>query len=304
MAEEWVRAVELLKNTEHRKWLEHAYVEYVPDDGEMIFPDDKTGQDNYNSLCRNGRFMSFVDGRLIDGPRPKAKTEQEARTEHNNIGCHLTLGPEKKLMVVSREVTEFKLFLYGLKGAQNALELFQQYAEKCFRNSKLKAEPMCLNRVLVNGLSKWLKETPERPYWLADEEEIPENVYDPYSSKSYLLFIMQENGKVRETPMKSYIRGMSDGEGNFSVRFAAYLPPETVVNIGNRIWDGSTPIRPLQMKLGKPSDDSKLKVPKMNLNGENIEGYIEELKSWRKGMEEKIKEIDSHIARLEKLRKG
>lgn len=298
MAEEWVNAIELLKDKEHRKWLEHSYVGYSPDEGSIIFPDKETGVEEYANYCRNGRFLT-VGSRGFTYGRPKEKEsgQQVAKSEYNNSGCHLTLSAKKELIVVAHDATEFKLFLYGGYGYSHALELFQSYANKCFRNSKLKAKPMCFNKELAEGLSKWLKTTPERAYWLADQSE-----FKYYSHLVHYLLGMSTKGEVFE--IRLYDSESFPQYGELSVRFAAYLPSTTVINVGSRIWDGSTPIRPLQIKLGKASDDAKLQGPQVNLqNEDDIEKALKELSNMKRKMEQQIKEIDLLAKRLEKFSK-
>lgn len=238
--EQWKKATELLKSpaelqamgkterleaVKKMEAMEKLYIGYVPDIGTMSFPSEKTGiEENDKKL-----YQLKEDG------------AQDAETEVN-LGWHLSITNRGQLIAVAHDTTKFELTLRGKIGWENGVELMQEYGDRCYSSAVLQAKGICLTKERYEGLSDWLKATTKFYHWLAERVRT-----ESYSLKYFYLF--GAYGSRVDTNWM-FISDNDSEYHSFPVRPAAYLSLDTLLDMGDKYYDGSSPERAIKMRVG------------------------------------------------------
>lgn len=213
--EAWVRAIELLNDSEKRSWLEQKYVGYIPTKGKFIAPSTLTGD-------KSGR----------------TKNDQIAETEFD-LGWHITLSPKGKILLISHEATEFELALCWKSGWENYMVLLENLKEQCYGNSTLGTVPIRFDLKTHQSLSLRLKRTALRAYWLEEK-----NVKSLINDKIFFEYHAM-GGKIKQGTF--YRTDIYPSSLAFSIRPLFSLPDDLLICIGSEKYSGSKE-RPLQIK--------------------------------------------------------
>lgn len=229
---QWESAVELLQDLKQREAIEKLYVNYVPDEGTINALTEKTGIENEDI-----RFFRMKD----DG-------EQVLKTEAD-LDWHLSITNRGQLLTISRNATKSKLILRGRLGWENGVELLQRYGTSCYSNIRLQAGGICLNKERFEDLSEWLKATANGSYWLSDKSIGKQD--------GELLSIFRVDDGVVGRHIMSW---MLECTVHLAMRPGAYLSQDTLLDMGDKFFDGSTPARAIKMRLGGLKEEQSLEL--------------------------------------------
>lgn len=229
---QWESAVELLQSTIPGQAMEKLYVNYVPDEGTISAPKGMTG----------------IDEREIKLFNLKRDGEQVLRTEAD-LGWHITKTNRGQLITVAHNATKSKLALRGRLGWENGVELLQRYGTSCYSNIRLQARGICLNKERFEDLSEWLKATANGSYWLSDKSIGKQD--------GELLSIFRVDDGVVGRHIMSW---MLECTVRLAMRPGAYLSQDTLLDMGNVYYDGSSPARAIRMRIGDLGEERKLEL--------------------------------------------
>lgn len=230
--EQWESAVEMLRDPAQREATEKLYVGYETYSTETSVSKEEAGIEEDDI-----RFFSMKD----DG-------EQILRTE-TDLGWHITKTNREQLLAVAHNATKSKLILRGKLGWRNGVELLQRYGTSCYSNIRLQTRGICLNKERFEDLSSWLKATTEASYWLADKS-------GGRQDDELLSALRVDNGVVGK-----HIMSWVDVECtvHLAIRPGAYLSQDTLLDMGDKYYDGSSPERAIRMRLGDLEEERRLK---------------------------------------------
>lgn len=245
----WQSAVKMLEDPVQREAIEKLYIDYVPDKGTVSFPAEKTGINNIDKEI----YCLKKDG------------VQDAETE-TDLGWHITKTNRRQLIVVAHNVTKFKLTLRGKIGWENGVELLQKYGQVCYSSDRLQAMGICLTKERYEDLSGWLKKITASSYWLADKSK-KDIAKPPYFSLptgcfyGYGLYYVY-NYRARENSL--YYPRDKSYEDSLAIRPSAYLSLDTLLDMGDKYHDGSSPARAIKMRIGDLKEEQSLELERQH----------------------------------------
>ena len=208
--EQWILLSEFLSDNARYNKLTQLFVDYRPDSNKIVFSTEKTG----------------------------FKSNQVATTE-KNLSWYAVKGSGQTCYLISAQATSFKLGLYGEKGFRNGMDIIKEYIELLYSCVDMKAKGIGITESFFEKLPKHIKSLNDR-YW------IPERSYDSDDEMYY------EIKTIWEGIIRPYMLDCSSGnqyEGSHSLRPCIQLSSSTLINIGDRYFNGKTPERAFKIKI-------------------------------------------------------
>lgn len=160
-------------------------------------------------------------------------------TTETNLGWYVIKGRGKTCYLISVQPTKFKLGLYGERGFRNGTNLIEEYTEMLYSCNDIKAKGISITESFFERLPKHIKSLKDR-YW------IPERNYDSDDEIYYEIKTIWE-GIIR--PYMLHCSSGNNYSGCQSLRPCVRLPINTLVNIGDRYYNGKTLEKALKIKI-------------------------------------------------------
>lgn len=220
----WVKIKELFKDhSRYHPEPEKLFIGYTPDYGEVTLNGEETG-----AVDESGKPIS-----------------QTIKTEMDLGGWHPALTEEGKVILVPHNATETKLTIMGKLGYENSKEVLQKIGASCYSNKALKTEGAYPTLALFEGLSEWLQFTAKEIYWLAEKNREKFVIIESF----YVLYVDGSDVNYLYNYGFLYCLIGRAGSASYALRPYINLLSNILVDIGDKYCDGSTPERPMRIKL-------------------------------------------------------
>lgn len=213
--EKWILLGDFLSDKLRYEELTKLFVDYRPDCEKITFDGLESGA--------TGNIFRY---------------DQIATTE-NDLGWHVVKGRGKTCYAISAKLPKFHLCLCGNDGFDNGTTLITKYVEALYGCKEMKAKGIGITKSFFKRLPKYIKELKGK-YW------IPERQYDSDDCTYYEICTI-DNGKF-DSDMVACSSGNRYSSSN-AIRPCVRLSSNTLVNIGDNYYDGSTPERALRIKI-------------------------------------------------------
>jgi len=207
--EKWILLSEFLSDKARYDKLTQLFIDYKPDYNKMDFSIEKTG------------------------------TANEIATTETELSWYADKGSGKTCYLISAQSTTFKLGLYGDRGFRNGIDVIKEYAELLYSCVDMKAKGIGITESFFEKLPKHIKSLNDR-YW------IPESSFDSDDEMYYEIKTIWE-GIIR--PDMLFCSSGNRYKGCHSLRPFVRLSGSTLINIGDRYFNGTTPERALKIKI-------------------------------------------------------